>query len=515
MQMQPEGIGSWFKYREMETPDKEALVSDEKRFSYRELNQRINRLSWAMQSLGIKHGDRIAVLSYNCNEFAEIIIAAAKLGLILVPLNWRLTPVELTFILSDSGAATLFYDASFTATAEELQKKTGVKNLISLYGESSLKGSRTYDDLTAGTPDTEPTPSAPVGLDTPHIIMYTAGTTGKPKGAVLTQGASFWNAVNCISAISITADDRDLNVLPMFHIGGIGLFTLAVFYMGGTVLLLRTFDPAKALTKIRQEKVSIFFGVPAIFLFLANQPDFQCLKDVRVVMCGGAPLPVSLIKLYDEKGLRLLQGFGMSEAAPSIAILDKDMYLQKAGSIGRRLMHLETRVVDEDMKDVPAGEVGELILRGPNVMIGYWNRPEATEEAFRGGWFHSGDLARREADGSLYIVDRSKDMYISGGENVYPAEVENALYEIPEIGEAAVIGIPDHKWGEVGKAIIAVKQGKKLTEEQVISYLKGRLAKFKVPASVVFTDLLPRNAMGKVMKNTLREKYIMKNSEID
>jgi fatty-acyl-CoA synthase len=307
--------------------------------------------------------------------------------------------------------------------------------------------------------------------------------------------------------MSITADDRDLNVLPMFHIGGIGLFTLPVFYMGGTVILLRTFDPVKALDKIKKEKVSIFFGVPAIFLFLANQPDFQCMKDVRIIMCGGAPLPVSLIKLYNENGLRLLQGFGMSEAAPSIAILDKDMYLQKAGSIGRRLMHLETRVVDEEMNDVQPGAIGELIMRGPNVMIGYWNRPEATEEAFRGGWFHSGDLARREADGSLYIVDRSKDMYISGGENVYPAEVENAIYELPEIGEAAVIGIPDQKWGEVGKAIVTVKSGKKLTEEQIISHLKGCLAKFKVPASVVFIDALPRNAMGKVLKNTLREKY--------
>jgi fatty-acyl-CoA synthase len=434
-------------------------------------------------------------------------MAAAKLGLMLVPLNWRLTPVELTFIVSDSGAQTLFYDASFTATAQELTNKAGLKNLISLYGESALKGALTYDDFITGRPVTEPTPSTLVTLDTPHIIMYTAGTTGKPKGAVLTQGASFWNAVNCIAAMSITADDRDLNVLPMFHIGGIGLFTLAVLYMGGTVLLLRTFDPAKALDKIKKERVSIFFGVPAIFLFLANQPDFQCMKDVRVMMSGGAPLPVSLIKLYEENGLRLLQGFGMSEAAPSIAILDKDMYLKKAGSIGRRLMHLETRVVDEDMNDVPPGEIGELIMRGPNVMTGYWNRPEATSEAFRGGWFHSGDLARKDEDAYLYIVDRSKDMYISGGENVYPAEVENAIYEIPEIGEAAVIGVPDQKWGEVGRAVVTVKPGKKLTEEQIITHLKGCLAKFKVPAGVIFVDALPRNAMGKVLKNTLREKY--------
>ncbi len=507
MPMQPEGIGSWLKYREIETPDKEALVSDEKRLSYKELNHRVNQLAGAMQSRGIQYGDRVAILSYNCNEFAEVIMAAAKLGLMLVPLNWRLTPVELTFIVSDSGAQTLFYDASFATTARELATKAGLKNLISLYGESALKGSLTYDNFITGRPVTEPTPSTPVTLDTPHIIMYTAGTTGKPKGAVLTQGASFWNAVNCIAALSITADDRDLNVLPMFHIGGIGLFTLAVFYMGGTVLLLRTFDPAKALDKIKKERVSIFFGVPAIFLFLANQPDFQCMKDVRVVMSGGAPLPVSLIKLYEENGLRLLQGFGMSEAAPSIAILDKDMYLKKAGSIGRRLMHLETRVVDEDMNDVQPGEIGELIMRGPNVMTGYWNRPEATSEAFRGGWFHSGDLARIDEDAYLYIVDRSKDMYISGGENVYPAEVENAIYEIPEIGEAAVIGVPDQKWGEVGKAVVTVKPGKQLTEEQIITHLKGCLAKFKVPAGVIFVDALPRNAMGKVLKNTLREKY--------
>jgi fatty-acyl-CoA synthase len=507
MQMQPEGIGSWLKYREIETPDKEALVVDGKRFNYKQLNQRVNQLCSSLQCLGIKHEDRVAVLAYNGNEFAEIVMALAKLGAILVPLNWRLTPIELTYIVSDSGAKVLFYDASFESTAEELKNKAGIQILMSISGKSKLADAKNYDEIIAGKPVTEPQPDAPVGFDTPHIIMYTAGTTGKPKGAVLTQGASFWNAVNVVVGMNVTSADRNLNVLPMFHIGGIGLFTLPIFYMGGTVILTRTFDPSKALELIKKEKVSIFMGVPAIFLFLANQPDFKCMKDVRVIMSGGAPLPVSLIKLYEENGLRLVQGFGMSEAAPSIAILDLDMYLKKAGSIGRRLMHLETRVVDEDMNDVSPGAIGELIMRGPNVMIGYWNRPEATEEAFRGGWFHSGDLARREADGSLYIVDRSKDMYISGGENVYPAEVENAIYEIPEIGEAAVIGIPDQKWGEVGKAIVTVKPGKKLTEEQIISYLKGRLAKFKVPASVTFVDILPRNAMGKVLKNTLREKY--------
>ncbi len=507
MQMQPEGIGSWLKFREIETPEREALVVDGKRFNYRQLNQRVNQTAWAIQGLGVKHGDRVAILAYNGNEFVEVVMAAAKLGVILVLLNWRLTPVELTFMLNDSGAKTLFYDATFTATAQELKNKTGLDTIISVSGVSQISGSLNYDEMIANMPLTEPTPDAPVGLDTPHLIIYTAGTTGTPKGAIQTHGGGFWNALNDVVSMDITSNDRNLNVLPMFHSGGIGLFTLPVFYMGGTVILTRTFDPSKALELIRREKVSIFMGVPAIFLFLANQPDFGCMKDVRIIMSGGAPLPVSLIKLYNENGLKLLQGFGMSEAGPSITVLDRDMYLKKAGSIGRRLMHLETRVVDEDMNDVGHGEIGELIMRGPNVMPGYWNRPQANEEAFRGGWFHSGDLARREADGSLYIVDRSKDMYISGGENVYPAEVENAIYEIPEIGEAAVIGVPDTKWGEVGKAIVTVKAGKKLTEEQIITYLKGRLAKFKVPASVAFIDALPRNAMGKVLKNTLREKY--------
>ena len=507
MQMQAEGIGSWLKYREIVTPEREAVVIDGKRFNYKQLNLRVNQLSSALQAQRIKHGDRIGVLAYNGIEFVEIIMAAAKLGLILVPLNWRLTPTELSFILSDSSAQTLFYDASFTAVAEELKSKIPLKNFVSISGASTLKGSVVYDEIIAGKAEQEPKPDKEVGFDTPHIIMYTAGTTGKPKGAVLTQGASFWNAVNVVVAMDLTSADRNLNVLPMFHIGGIGLFTLPLFYVGGTVILTRTFDPSKALSLIKQERISIFMGVPAIFLFLAQQPDFAIMKDVRVIMSGGAPLPVSLVKLYHEKGLRLCQGFGMSEAAPSIAILDLDMYLKKAGSIGRGLMHLEARVVDEQMNDVKPGEIGELVIRGPNVMTGYWNREEATEEAFRGGWFHSGDLARKDEDGDLYIVDRSKDMYISGGENVYPAEVENAIYEIQEIGEAAVIGISDAKWGEVGKAIVAVKPGKKLTEEQIIAFLKGRLAKFKVPASVAFIDVLPRNAMGKVLKNTLREKY--------
>jgi len=273
-------------------------------------------------------------------------------------------------------------------------------------------------------------------------------------------------------------------------------------------VIQRTFDPPETLHLLETEGITLFFGVAAIFLFLIQHDQFnpRAFKDVRVVMSGGAPLPVSLVHQYHEAGIILQQGFGMSEAAPSIATLSKDLAVLKAGSIGRALMHVEARVVDGDMVDLPVDEVGELVIRGPNLCLHYWNRPEATEEAFAGGWFHTGDLARMDADGDLYIVERKKDMYISGGENVYPAEVENALYELPQVAEAAVIGIKDERWGEVGRAVVVIKEGMNLEEPEILAHLKGRLAKYKIPKSVVFIDSLPRNAAGKVLKNALRKQ---------
>jgi fatty-acyl-CoA synthase len=258
-----------------------------------------------------------------------------------------------------------------------------------------------------------------------------------------------------------------------------------------------------------EEKITLLFGVPAIFLFLIQHPDFSpdAFKDLRMVMSGGAPLPVSLVNRYRDVGIVMQQGFGMSEAAPSIATLSKEDAVSKAGSIGRAVFHLEVRIVDDNMNDVPSGEVGELVMSGPNLMQGYWNRQEATEEAFAGGWFHSGDLARMDSDGDLYIVERKKDMFISGGENVYPAEVEDAIFTMNEVSEAAVIGVQDEKWGEVGKAIVALKAGRTLSEEQILDHLRARLAKYKIPKSVVFVEMLPRNAAGKVLKTVLREAY--------
>jgi fatty-acyl-CoA synthase len=504
--MEAQGIGFWLTKRAFLNGDREAVVDGNRRISYRKLNGRVNRLSRALQGLGLKPGDRCALLAYNCLEYAEVIFAAAKLGLLLVPLNWRLSPAELAFNLSDSGTETLIFDPGFGRLIPGLVDQTGVRRLLVL-GEKEMGEAPAYEKALAAQSEQEPGPAEPVGLDTPHIIMYTAGTTGRPKGAVLTQGASFWNAINLEMDLYFTPLDRDLLVLPMFHIGGIGLFTLPTIYAGGTVVIQRTFEPAETLRLLKEEDITLFFGVPAVFLFLIQHPDFQpeAFAKARVVMSGGAPLPVSLVKQYHEAGIVLQQGFGMSEAAPSIATLGKDRSLEKAGSIGRSLFHLEARVVDDDLKDVPTGSVGELVIRGPNLMQGYWKRPEATAEAFAGGWFHTGDLARMDEEGDLTIVERKKDMFISGGENVYPAEVENAIFELPQVSEVAVVGIPDEKWGEVGRAVVVLKDSQPLSEGQILDHLRGRLAKYKIPKRVVFMDRLPRNAAGKVLKTELRD----------
>jgi fatty-acyl-CoA synthase len=503
-----QGIGSWVKKRAVLSADREAVVDGDRRLSYLELNQRVNRLAIALQRLGLKHGDRCGILAYNCLEYVEVIFAAAKLGLILVPLNWRLSPAELVFNLSDSGTDLLFYDIEFNEVAVQITADISLKQMIAL-GSQEASTINSYEDLLARQPDNEPQPDQPVGLDTAHIIMYTAGTTGRPKGAVLSQGASFFNALNLQLDMNFTPNDRNLLVLPMFHIGGIGLFTLPMLYAGGTVVIQRTFDPQVTLHLLKAQNITLFFGVAAVFLFLIQHPDFkpEVFENVRVVMSGGAPLPVSLVKQYHEAGIVLQQGFGMSEAAPSISTLSKDLALKKAGSIGKALFHVEAKVVDDDMNDLPAGDVGELVIRGPNLLQGYWKRPEDTEEAFSGGWFHTGDMARMDDEGDLYIVDRKKDMFISGGENVYPAEVENAVFELPQVAEAAVIEVKDEKWGEVGRAIVALKPEEQLTEQAVIRFLKGRLAKYKIPKRVVFVDNLPRNAAGKVLKNELRERF--------
>jgi fatty-acyl-CoA synthase len=467
-----------------------------------------------MFGAGIKQGDRVSYLAYNQIEVVEIIFAAAKIGAILVPLNWRLAPRELGFMLSNSGTETLFFDASFTKTAlEQVVKSDGVsiKRIIIIGGEA--EGAEPYENCLAQGSDAEPSIAEKVTLDLPYIIMYTAGTTGLPKGAVLTQNNLLWNAILLEQSLDMNFHGRERNLvlLPLFHVGGISNFTLLTIHAGSTVILQRTFDAGVTLRLLKNEKITICFIVPAMALFMMQHADFgtDAFKTLRVLMCGASSLPPSVVQRYhEEAGILIVNAYGMTEASPLISYYDQDLGVSKAGSVGKAALHVELRIVDDNMNDVPVKAVGEVVIRGPNVMTeGYWKNPEATKEAWKGGWFHTGDLAMMDEDGDLYIVDRSKDMFISGGENVYPAEIENVIYELPQVAEAAVIGVKDLQWGEVGKAIVVLKAGEKLSETHILDYLKPRLAKYKVPTSVVFIGQLPRNAAGKVLKRNLREKY--------
>ena len=341
--------------------------------------------------------------------------------------------------------------------------------------------------------------------------MYTSGTTGQPKGAIITHGMTFWNCVNLGGPAYISPSSVLLTVLPLFHTGGLNCYTNPVLHAGGTVLIMRAFDPGLALALIsdRSRGINVFFGVPSIYQFMSQHPSFATSDFSRLVIggVGGAPMPVPLLKVWEERGVALQQGYGMTETSPAVLTLDREDAKRKAGSSGKPVLHTEVRIVRPDGSDAAIGELGELWVRGPNVTPGYWNRPDADHSSFTDGWLHTGDATRVDEEGFYYIVDRWKDMYISGGENVYPAEVENVLHQLAAVAEAAVIGVPDQQWGEVGMAIVAVKPGQAVTEIEIHAHCAANLARFKCPRLIQFVDALPRNATGKIHKPTLRNKF--------
>jgi len=340
--------------------------------------------------------------------------------------------------------------------------------------------------------------------------MYTSGTTGRPKGAVVLQHNIQWNCINSVGVYSMSSADVQIVCAPMFHVGGLGVSAIPSLYLGCKMVIQRFFDPSGIFRLIEQEKATIMFGIPVMFLFMTQVPEFETadISSLRFFLAGGSPCPRPLIETYMKRGVTFSQGYGMTETAPAITVLRTGDALRKLGSCGKPVFHLDIRIVDMEGNTLPRGETGEVLVKGPNVIREYWRRPEATAESIVDGWLHTGDMGYFDEEGYLYLIDRKKDMYISGGENVYPAEIEDAIMGLDKVGDVGVIGIPDEKWGEVGMAVVVPKPGEEIDEKDVVEFCKGRLAKYKVPKKVVFAEDLPRTATGKILKKELKAKYI-------
>ncbi|MET7736057.1 o-succinylbenzoate--CoA ligase [Streptomyces sp. NPDC005402] len=497
--MRNEGLGSWPARRARKTPHRTALIHGDTTVTYAELHTRVTRLAHALRARGIRRGDRVAYLGPNHPSYLETLFAAGTLGAVFVPLNTRLAGPEIGYQLSDSGARALVYGPSHAGLVAGLPGSTDVRTYVEVGAE--------YEQLLAESP-AEPI-DEPVSADDTCIIMYTSGTTGRPKGAMLTHGNLTWNAINVLVDTDLIADERALVSAPLFHTAGLNMLTLPVLLKGGTCVLVEAFDPSATFDLIEQHRITFMFGVPTMFEQVARHPRWADadLSSLRILTCGGSPVSTPLIAAYQERGLTFLQGYGMTEASPGTLFLDAEHAISKAGSAGVPHFFSDVRVVRPDLAPVDADETGEVVLRGPHVMPGYWGLPEETAASFADGWFRSGDAARVDEDGYVFIVDRIKDMIISGGENIYPAEIEDLLLGHPDIAECAVIGVPDDKWGEVPRAVVVPREGATPDPDEVLASLAGRLAKYKIPKSVVVADELPRTASGKLLKSRVRKRY--------
>ena len=508
-------IGTLLTKRASLSPNLEAIVEPVagRRMNYAELNAATNRVANGLLGLGVRKGDRVALLLMNGAEFVEGFFAVAKIGAVVVPLNWRLVPDELEFILADSGAKVVLYSSEFAVNAAELSSRgdrIGVEAWVQVGGEAPDFASN-FDAWTAAASNSEP----PVRGDGDDLlfIMYTSGTTGLPKGVIHSHSTVLWAMLSIAATADIHYADRYLISLPMFHVGALAP-VLGSLYRGVTLVVLKAFDPKLSWDLIGSEKITTTLMVPAMlqFMLAVYNPETHDCSSLRWVMSGAAPVPVSLIKTYQQMGIEIHQVYGLTETGgPGCLIMGNDA-VERAGSCGKAFFHTEVRVVDEDGHDVAEGGTGEVLFRAPHVMLGYWNRPEATAETIVDGWLHTGDVATIDADGFVTIMDRVKDMLISGGENVYPAEIENVVLSHPGVADVGVIGVPSAKWGESPLAVV-VKKDDSLTEAEVIEWCKGKLAPFKLVKAVVFTTDIPRNPSGKILKRMLRDQYQVTASE--
>lgn len=492
------------------TPEKTALVyvPTQQRFTYRQLDERATRCArfW-VEMCGLRKGDRVGILANNCMEFLDAFFAAAKSGIVLVPLNTRYTAHELEYIVNDSGLQVLLFQRQFVETVRTLKKTVTFKHQVALDFDDAE--SLSYAESLAAL---RPAEWSPVRCDPEDLLclLYTSGTTGRPKGVMTPHRMVGWNGYNTAVCWQLREDDISPLFTPLYHAGGLGAFLMPIFTVGGTIVLHSGFDPGEIWRTVEAEKCTVVLGVPTIYKLLMEAPEFEKvdLGHTRWFISGGAPLPLYIIEAYQKRGVVFKQGYGLTEVGVNCFSMTTEESVRKAGSIGKPLMFTEARLVDAESKEVPTGEVGELLLRGPHVCQGYWNNPQATAEALDAqGWFHTGDLARHDEEGFFYIAGRSKDMFISGGVNVYPAEVEGELLLHAGVQDAAVVGVPHPKWGEIGIAFVVRRNTCMPTSEDLARFLGERLARYKVPNEFLFLDVLPRTPYGKVLKANLLERY--------
>ncbi len=504
-------------------PDKEAIVFEGKRYTFSQLNERVNRLGNALAKLGVKKGDRVALIQVNTNQCIETYFAVARLGGIYVPLNFRAKGDELTYMLNTAGATTVLVGERYVDLVKSIRPGLkSVKNFISL--DAPKEGTLYYEDIIASSSDEEI--FSEINDDDTTILMYTAGTTGFPKGVMLTHNSFSIYVMENVSPADPESEEKNILTVPLYHVAGIQAM-MAAIYGGRTLVMERQFDPKEWMELVATEKVNRAMMVPTMLKQLMDHPEFgkHDLSSLKVITYGAAPMPLEVIKRAVEvfPGVGFINAFGQTETASTITTLsiedhnitgteeEKEKKLKRLSSIGKPMSDVEMKVVDEDGKKLPVGEVGEIVARGPRVMAGYWQDKEKTDKTIdKEGWVHTGDMGYVDEDGYFFLAGRATDMIIRAGENISPEEVEIVLHAHPKVDECAVIGVPDEEWGEVPMCVVVLKSGQKAKAEELMEYCRAKLASYKRPRSVVFVDELPRNPMGKVLKRVLREQYVKK-----
>jgi fatty-acyl-CoA synthase len=506
-------ISRWVAHRADWSPDKVAVHGEAAAITYAQMEGRVARRAGALRDgLGVRAGDRVAHLGLNSPDLLDLLFACARIGAMLVPLNWRLAPVEHAAMLADAQPAALLAETEFQAAIDPVLAGRPATRAVRWRGSAAGAARAAWIDDAALLDAAAPVPPGSGGdLASPVLLVYTSGTTGRAKGALLTQEALFYNAVNSIAAVDMTSADHVLTVLPMFHVGGLNIQTTPAVHAGATVTIARRFDAGRTLECIAAGRPTLFLAVPTVAQAVAGHPRFAetDLSCLRCMTTGSSVVPEAVIRSWLDRGVPVTQVYGLTESAPTAIALPLADAFRKPGSCGKPVPHCEARIVDVAGRDVPRGERGEIWLRGPNLVAGYWGDPAATADAYTDGWFHTGDIGHQDSEGYFYVDDRKTDVVISGGENVYPAELERVLAECPDIAEAAVVSRPDPRWGEVPVACVVARPGARLTRDGVLALFRDRLARFKHPRDVVFLDALPRTALGKVQKFELRQRLAL------